>query len=275
MKICCCCKINKSFDCFGKLNSAPDKLRYDCKDCRKEYRDKNKSSINLKLKEYYANNKNKIIEKNKIYRIENSQKINTQRSEYRKREDIKNHIKLKNKEYLPIKKENIKKKRIQDENFRISEILRSKFNREIKRNKYSNFLGCDIEYFKKWIEYRWDENMNWSNYGEKWHIDHVLPINQFSFNNESNIKICFHWTNFQPLYKKDNISKSDKIILHYYFNNLVSVFRFNSFNKQFLGYQTVNESLQWLRKTLRYGKNATYDIQTNICIETDNPQPSS
>jgi hypothetical protein len=47
------------------------------------------------------------------------------------------------------------------------------------------------------------------------------------------------------------------------------------FKKQFLGYQAVNESLQWLRKTLRYGNNATYDAQLLDCAETDNPQPSS
>ena len=275
MKICCRCKISKPFDKFGKLHSSPDKLRYDCKDCRKEYRDNNKLAINLKLKQYYQDNKEKLTEQNKLYRLNNAKKISDQRAEYRNRDDIKERTKLKNKEYLPIHKEKIKQKRILDNKFRLSEVLRSKFNREIKRNKYSNFLGCDIDYFKRWIEYRWDEYMNWDNYGELWHIDHILPINQFSFEDEKNINICYHWTNFQPLNKKENISKSDKIVLYYYFNNLVSVFRFNAFNKQFLGYQAVNESLQWLRKTLRYGNNATYDAQLLYCAETDNPQPSS
>lgn len=275
MKICSHCKLNKSVECFGKLSSSPDKLRYDCNDCRKEYREKNKSSINLKLKQYYNENKSDLLQKNKLYRINNIDKINEQRKDYRNRDNVKEHIKIKNKEYLHIKKEKIKLKRIVDENFRLTEVLRSKFNRAIKRNNYSSFLGCNIEYFKKWIEYRWEPDMNWENYGECWHIDHILPINQFNFNEAIDIKICFNWTNFQPLYKKENIAKSNKIMLHHYFNNFISVFRFNSFNKQFLGYQAVSESLQWLRKTLRYGKNATYDTQLINCVETDNPQPSS
>ena len=39
-----------------------------------------------------------------------------------------------------------------------------------------------------------------------------------------------------------NIKKSDKILLHHYFNNIVNVNRFNSKYNNFLGYQTVNES---------------------------------
>jgi hypothetical protein len=41
----------------------------------------------------------------------------------------------------------------------------------------------------------------------------------------------------------------------------------------FLGYQTLNESLKWLRIKLRYGKNPTYE--GNNTPEIDNPQPSS
>jgi hypothetical protein len=41
----------------------------------------------------------------------------------------------------------------------------------------------------------------------------------------------------------------------------------------FLGYQTLNESLKWLRIKLGYGKNPTYN--GNNTPEIDNPQPSS
>ena len=89
-------------------------------------------------------------------------------------------------------------------------------------------------------------------------------------------QICFHWTNLQPLKASENIKKSDKILLHHYFNNIVNVNRFNSKYNNFLVYQTVNESLQWLRCELRYGKNSPYDKETLVVpLEIDNPQPSS
>jgi hypothetical protein len=133
---------------------------------------------------------------------------------------------------------------------------------------YKNILGCDMDFFKKWIEYRFDKNMNWENLGKYWQIDHILPINAFDFKNEKHILICFHWTNLQPLTCFENKSKSDKLQLHYYFNNLVSINRFNLKYKQFMGYQMINESLSWLRNNeLRYGKNPPDKTM-------DNSQPS-
>jgi hypothetical protein len=40
------------------------------------------------------------------------------------------------------------------------------------------------------------------------------------------------------------------------------------------GYQTLNESLKWLRIELRYGKNPTDDNVFIKTFEIDNPQPS-
>jgi hypothetical protein len=117
--------------------------------------------------------------------------------------------------------------------------------------------------------------MNWDNLGKYWHIDHILPINKFNFSNLNEQKICFHWTNLQPLNATENIQKSDKILLHHYFNNIVNVNRFNSKYNNYLGYQIVSESLQWLRRELRYGKNSPYDKETIVPFEIDNPQPSS
>ena len=44
--------------------------------------------------------------------------------------------------------------------------------------------------------------------------------------------------------------------------------------EQYLGYQAVNKSLQWLRIELGYGKNPPYDTNVNTLVEIDNPQPS-
>ncbi len=274
MKICSKCKIEQDILCFGKLNSSSDGYRYDCKKCRKEYNQENKDKIKANNHKYYFENKDKILNCNKIYRLTNKDKILEQRKEYRNREEIIKHNKEKMKEYLPIRKTNMKQRRLFDLNFRLSEALRSKLHRGIKgyNTSLTNILGCDMTFFKKWIEFRFDYNMNWNNYGKEWHIDHILPINQFNFKNQNDLNICFHWTNLQPLNAKDNQSKSDNIILHYYFNNMINVFRFNKHYKQYLGYQTVNESLQWLRSKLRYGKNSLYE--GNNMPEIDNPQPS-
>jgi len=52
--------------------------------------------------------------------------------------------------------------------------------------------------------------MTRNNYGE-WHIDHIIPCAAFNMSNEIDQRICFHYTNLQPLWAVDNIRKSDNV----------------------------------------------------------------
>jgi hypothetical protein len=275
LKICCKCKKEKSNDCYGKLKNTPDGLRYDCKDCRKDYRNQMKQHVKEKNRLYYDKNKEELLEKNRLYREENKTTINHQRKEYRRRPEIQIHIKEKQKEYLPVRKIKIQERRQNDLNFKMSEILRSKIHKMLKNQNtsYANLIGCDVDFLKKWLEFRFSNEMNWDNLGSYWQIDHILPINGFDFTKENNKQICFHWTNLQPLTSLENRQKSDKLLLHYYFNNIVNINRFNKIQRQYLGYQALDESLKWLRIELRYGKNPPYEEDINTS-EIDNPQPS-
>jgi hypothetical protein len=50
--------------------------------------------------------------------------------------------------------------------------------------------------------------MSWNNHGQ-WHIDHVRPCSSFNLLNPEEQQQCFHYTNLQPLWAADNLSKSD------------------------------------------------------------------
>lgn len=248
-KQCSSCKETRVLSCFGKLKTSKDGLRYDCKICRKAYRDNNKELIKQSQQAYYLNNKEELLTKNKEYRINNIEKINEQRKKYRNRENIKEHVRLKNKEYLPIKKEKIKLRRKSDLDFRLSEVLRSKFHKFIKgkNTSLSKYIGCNIDFFKAWLESNFNENISWNNYGIYWDIDHVIPLSKFDFNNEVELQICYNWINLRPLEKKINILKSDKIDIEYinkHINN-ITIYKKNNTNYE---YQSLTEMLDWLRE---------------------------
>lgn len=80
-----------------------------------------------------------------------------------------------------------------------------------KNTKTSEILGCNWDVFKLHIERKFLDGMSWQNYG-KWHLDHIYPISKAT-SYEMALELN-HYTNFQPLWAFDNISKHDKIIEH-------------------------------------------------------------
>jgi hypothetical protein len=107
------------------------------------------------------------------------------------------------------------KNRIQsDIQFKVIKRLRSRMYSALKGNwKFGHtieLLGCSIDEFKKYFKEKFQLGMNWDNYG-KWHIDHVRPCALFDMSKEEEQRKCFHYTNLQPLWAKDNICKGGKI----------------------------------------------------------------
>jgi hypothetical protein len=247
---------------FHKNKNNIDGYMNRCKECRaidsKEYQQK--PEFKEKHKINVAKYRSKPETKEVKLKYERQESVKEKKKLYENKPEVKERINEWHRDYIKEKYKN-------DNNFRIKELIRLRIKRELKTGKKKHtieYLDCDYDFARKWLEFRFEKDMTWENLGIIWQIDHILPISKFNFTNENEIKICFHWTNLQPLYSNINNSKTNKIELHYFFNNIVNVNRFNSKYKQFLGYQTVNESLQWLKKKdFGYGKNPTYDNTSN------------
>lgn len=75
-----------------------------------------------------------------------------------------------------------------------------------------DYIGCSISDLKSYISNKFTEGMTWENYGSKgWHIDHILPCASFDLTDPEQQKKCFHFTNLQPLWAKENLSKGSKL----------------------------------------------------------------
>jgi len=69
------------------------------------------------------------------------------------------------------------------------------------------YVGCDVDTLRAHLERQFVDGMTWENQGE-WHIDHVRPCASFNLDNEDERHKCFHYTNLQPLWGPDNLSKN-------------------------------------------------------------------
>ena len=96
-----------------------------------------------------------------------------------------------------------------------------KYKTTSKQNHTIDYLGCSSETLHSYLENQFTNGMNWENQG-LWHMDHIRPCSSFNFENEEEIKMCFHYTNLQPLWASDNLTKS-------------SAFNENDFNRKWNG----------------------------------------
>ena len=71
-------------------------------------------------------------------------------------------------------------------------------------------LGCSKVELKQYLEGKFTFGMNWKNYGFGWHIDHIKPCSKFDLARLEEQRRCFHYTNLQPLWARENLSKGNK-----------------------------------------------------------------
>jgi len=211
MKTCSKCKDLKSFENFYKGKLYKDGYRNICKQCIKKYDEENKEVKREYLKHYKEVNKEALKIKNKKYRELNHDKITKWQDtnkEYFK--EYRQDNKLNAKKYL-------KKRRDSEPIFRFKNNIRRLILHSFKRGR-KNFkksdkteviLGCKIEEFINYISLKFTKGMTLKNHGE-WHIDHIIPL--ATAKTEKDVIKLNHYTNLQPLWALDNLSKGSKIL---------------------------------------------------------------
>lgn len=168
----------------------------------------------------YQKNKTKLLRKQKQKRQLDPDEFRRQRREYyeknkeRINEHNRNHYN-KNIEHYRKKHVNYNKNRRNiDIEFKITENLRRRVRSALRNNSKSQktleLIGCTPKDLKIHLESQFTEGMSWSNYGlNGWHIDHIKPCSSFDLTDPDQQKECFHYTNLQPLWAVDNLSKGN------------------------------------------------------------------
>lgn len=111
--------------------------------------------------------------------------------------------------------ERIKNYTKKNPNFKLAKLIRSRFmccvKRDYKKSSVLKLVGCSLDELKLYIESQFQQGMSWDNWSlHGWHLDHIRPLSSFNLIDYEEQKKAFHYTNLQPLWAKDNLSKGAK-----------------------------------------------------------------
>ena len=109
----------------------------------------------------------------------------------------------------------VRNKRATDDNYRLADNLRTRLYTALQGNGKAatteELLGCTFEQAVAHIEVQFTAGMSWAKMGVNGiHIDHIRPCASFDLTDPEQQRECFHYTNLQPLWAKDNLRKADK-----------------------------------------------------------------
>lgn len=208
MKTCYSCKLPKALSEFTKDKSRHDRLNYECRSCSAERYLKGGLCLRETKRLAAAKRRRKKPEESRknvfdyYHRdLERSRKVCRERrqrslKEYRKKERVRAARRYK-----------------KDPGFRLRVLLSNRIfyalreTRTVRSLKTMELLGCTITALRIRLEDRFKPGMTWANHGPVWHVDHIKPCAKFDLTNPEQQKICFHYTNLQPLFAAENISK--------------------------------------------------------------------
>lgn len=100
--------------------------------------------------------------------------------------------------------------------YKIEKNLRSRVSKAVKNMGAKKsaptlgLVGCAPSFLVAHLEANFQSGMTWENHGPVWHIDHIKPCAKFDLTDPEQQKVCFHWTNLQPLFAIENLQKGDK-----------------------------------------------------------------
>jgi len=163
----------------------------------KHYRSSHKKYLKIWRRKHYQKNKQKLLTQMKEYRQTHKEEIKKYAKKYcqQNRKQLNKYCR----EYL----KNIEKRLTHNFRNRIWTVLKS----NVKSAHTVKLIGCSVKILKQHLQKQFKKGMNWDNYG-KWHIDHIKPCVSFDLSKPKEQRRCFNYSNLQPLWASENLSKN-------------------------------------------------------------------
>lgn len=169
-----------------------------CRSCSKAYNQKR-----------YALKREEIRAHQNLWRKEHREEYNSYVKKWR--EVNRDKAKKSNNAYNDKYKSNIANRLWSCAVCRIRKALKGK---ERKFESLKEAIGTNKAGLKEHMSSLFKPGMGEKNYGQGpllWEMDHILPVESFDLINKEDQLKCFHYTNLQPLWSKENRAKGSKL----------------------------------------------------------------
>lgn len=233
MKSCTKCNEVKPLDHFFARKSASDGRMSQCKSCKTQatylWRENNREKWNRYVaNEYRSSERRRLkMERAAAVRVENKEFFERNKAAIlaarRARNECLENVQAYRKafrrtpEYRARQRARRAVKQACDPGFRLNRRMSSAIARTLKTGKggksWQSLVPYTLDRLHKHIERQFLPGMSWENMGE-WHIDHIVPLSSFLFESEGDPEFQAAWaiTNLRPLWGKDNLVKSSKVL---------------------------------------------------------------
>ena len=168
---------------------------------QKKYYEKNRDKISQYSKKWSEKNKERLKIINRIWVKNNPDRIKATVKRYW--EKHKDRIRERRKIYASTPKAKL------INSLRCATKRIAYYSGAKKKFPTVKLLGCSFKEAKEYLELKFKDGMSWDNFG-KWHIDHIRPLASFDLTDVNQQLIAGHYTNLQPLWASENISKGSK-----------------------------------------------------------------
>ncbi len=227
MKTCSTCKEEKPFSGFyRRYKGSKDGYMGQCKECRKPVQRKYYHKLISTEKGRERSQKSSLKQYRKLRSTKKDREIyreaarkyyhksmSTEEGRERRRAIARKTARKRLKNGKTV--EYLNKRYRNDSVYAIKCRLRARINQALQgRSKSAStaeLTGCTWKELIHHIEKQFTNGMSWEN-RHLWHVDHILPCASFDLSKPEEQRKCFHYTNLQPLWAKENLSKGSKIL---------------------------------------------------------------
>lgn len=248
---CNSCGEVKEVSAFGKSSRNKSGLQSKCKACRKDYYTANADKIKAKTNKWYYDNLDKAKQSRKKWREDNKESLKKSKAEYYKANkdkyayDADRYQEIKKtewykkaqekyytenkesilsyaKKYRQVEKNKERTKKWREKRYHTNPIIRAvRDSRSLINKSYTGkharggenaneLLGCNAIEFRDYIDGQLKEGMTPENYGDVWNLDYIVPLGMCETLEE--VFIYTHYSNIQPMFVYENLSKKDNYI---------------------------------------------------------------